>query len=526
MSVRVNMRLLESHTATEPEHEPQAIAVKTATSPDDMTRLAQEAQRLQQVSHPGVVRFIHHHVEIDRAELHTCYAGDSLERWSGTVAQVAGVTAAVATTVADLHEMGLVHGRIDRTHVLLGADTRPQLCGFAPAEPALEAADDVAAVGRLLEQMIDEAGTARSAQRRRPSQHPTGAGPRHWLARLRGPRAEQRALTRVIIQATDANVTRRPTARALARAILDAVPGAELPATGIRADGQQSPLGGIADREPETSDRSDLFEQAFVDQTNVGAEDVFSDRPWLDTTRPRSEADRHRRPWPRQSATDDAKRGRHTQGRAARGSTRAWRSETVKLVAAVAAVTGIIGGAALLVGPAVAGRDRPGGGDAAPSGLGETPVSGAIAADQSATGVPATCPKPDQHGSSSSSEHQLVDIDGNGCPEALSISDGVIDVAGERWAVGEPGDDIALGDWNCDGKATPAAYRRSTGDVFVFTEWAGEDRPLTVEPVVQVDGGVSLATIPISQNGTETSSCDAPAVELRNGQHRIVELVP
>lgn len=518
MSVRVRLRASDSGSG--PERELLTLAVKTATSADDMARLAEEAQRLRQASHPGVVTLVDHHVDSDRAELHTRYAGDSLERWSGTLAQVAGVIAAVTTTLADLHEVGLVHGRIDRSHVVVGPDGRPQLCGFAPAEPAARPADDVAAVGRLLEQLIAETGTARPAPGQRRSQRPR-VGTRRWLGRFRGPVAEQRALARLTTQARDPNADRRPTARALARSILAVVPGAELPSTGARPRSPQPRPVRIAEAVPEASDRSHLFEQAFVDQTDVRAEAVFSDRPWLETAPPRSRAYGGATRSPEQSR-GGATRGRHRHGPATPPPS-AWRSTRVKLLAVTVAATGIIGGAALLLAPTVGGRDRSGS-DAAVRGHAENRSPGAIAVDNQATAAAATCARPNPQGPTSSA--RLVDIEGNGCLQAPSISDGVIEVAGERWAVGEPDDEIALGDWNCDGKVTPAAYRRATGDVFVFNEWADHGRPLTIEPVAQIPGGVSLVTLPIRADDSEASSCDAPAVDLGNGQRRIVEVMP
>jgi serine/threonine protein kinase len=40
------------------------------------------------------------------------------------------------------------------------------------------------------------------------------------------------------------------------------------------------------------------------------------------------------------------------------------------------------------------------------------------------------------------------------------------------FALGQPGDEIAFGDWNCDGTATPAVIRGE--DAFVFTSWPGD----------------------------------------------------
>ncbi|MDQ3574396.1 MAG: hypothetical protein M3404_05650, partial [Actinomycetota bacterium] len=63
-----------------------------------------------------------------------------------TAEEVAGVAAAVATTLADLHELGIAHGAIDATQVIVTGDGRPVLRGPGPGG---EPADDVAALGRL-----------------------------------------------------------------------------------------------------------------------------------------------------------------------------------------------------------------------------------------------------------------------------------------------------------------------------------------------------------------------------------------
>lgn len=42
--------------------------------------------------------------------------------------------------------------------------------------------------------------------------------------------------------------------------------------------------------------------------------------------------------------------------------------------------------------------------------------------------------------------------------------------------LGEPGDEALLGDWQGNGDRSPAIYRPSTGEVWLFTEWANYDR--------------------------------------------------
>jgi hypothetical protein len=106
----------------------------------------------------------------------------------------------------------------------------------------------------------------------------------------------------------------------------------------------------------------------------------------------------------------------------------------------------------------------------------------------------------------------------------------VVTAAGQRWAVGEPGDTVAIGDWDCDGLATPAAYRPSSGDVFVFSSWAAPGEPLTAPAVDRVSGGRRLARSDEPGGGTgggtgggpDAGGCDTLTVELASGgRHRV-----
>ncbi|MEY2460209.1 MAG: serine/threonine protein kinase, bacterial [Acidimicrobiaceae bacterium] len=46
-----------------------------------------------------------------------------------------------------------------------------------------------------------------------------------------------------------------------------------------------------------------------------------------------------------------------------------------------------------------------------------------------------------------------------------------------RFALGLPGDRIFLGDWNCDGVATPALVRPSTGATLYYDSWSTNEKP-------------------------------------------------
>ncbi len=71
-----------------------------------------------------------------------------------------------------------------------------------------------------------------------------------------------------------------------------------------------------------------------------------------------------------------------------------------------------------------------------------------------------------------------ADVDGDGCPSAVAVRENIVEVDGERYQLGRPGDTLVVGDWDCDGRDTPALYRPS-GEVFLFDAWAeeGEDLP-------------------------------------------------
>ncbi|MBN2622928.1 MAG: hypothetical protein JXA83_06160, partial [Acidimicrobiales bacterium] len=128
------------------------VVVKCATGAG-VERVHHERHRLEHAVHPGVVALAPARAD---DEVRTRYAGDPVSRWSGSIAAIAGLGAAVAGTLADLHDVGFVHGRLDATHILLGDDGRPRLCGLAHPGDA-DPSDDVAALGQVLDQLVDRA---------------------------------------------------------------------------------------------------------------------------------------------------------------------------------------------------------------------------------------------------------------------------------------------------------------------------------------------------------------------------------
>jgi hypothetical protein len=429
------------------------VAVKTATTPQEQNDLAIEAERLSQAAHPGVVTLVEHRIAGERAELHTLFAGEPVSHWRGTVPRAAGLVAAVAATLADLHDLGVVHGRLDETHVLLAADGRPRLCGFSPPDPDASPVDDVGGLGQLLAALL---GRATAADRRGSFRWPRAAV------------AERRALASLVAHATDPLVERRPTARAFARSILATIPGAELAPTGSASAAASSGQAFQVRLPPRAP--TEPVDAVFGDQTTAPVDDVFVDRPWPEA---RSGGGRPARP---------------TAAAGHRHHAAAFKLFLVVLV------VGAGGGLLLRAG-----------GTPSDAGAPTKPVASSPVTELSC----APAPPP------------VADVDGDGCPESVSVLDGMVQAGGQAWTVGAPDDALAVGDWDCDGLATPALYRPTTGDVFVFSGWAPAGQSLTEEAVTRVAGGVALTADPLPGG---SATCDQLSVELATGGRYVVEV--
>ena len=113
-----------------------------------------ESQILRLAAHPGVVQLLgtverpDGSFEVSLRRL----PGPDLDHFEvGTVGGACALGAAVATTVADLHHLGVVHGRLQREHVLLDATGGPVLCGFSSSRLWQEAREPASEVTQLVE---------------------------------------------------------------------------------------------------------------------------------------------------------------------------------------------------------------------------------------------------------------------------------------------------------------------------------------------------------------------------------------
>ena len=139
---------------------------KAADTPSERRRLGREASVLRAGAHPGIVQLLEVQGSGDPEALVLRRVDGSplSERRDLSPAELAALGAAVATTVADLHDVGFVHLSLNPSHVLIDESNRPVLCGFGSARYAAGCDEheewrrrDVMALARLL---LDSAGDA------------------------------------------------------------------------------------------------------------------------------------------------------------------------------------------------------------------------------------------------------------------------------------------------------------------------------------------------------------------------------
>jgi len=87
----------------------------------------------------------------------------------------------------------------------------------------------------------------------------------------------------------------------------------------------------------------------------------------------------------------------------------------------------------------------------------------------------------------------LRDVDGDGCAEQIRITPGFVSVDGVRYPVGSPDDQVAVGDWDCDGIATVAVVEPG-GRVYLFDHWP-RLAPLVGTLVAELPPPVELADV-------------------------------
>lgn len=145
---------------------------KAADTPAEGALLHHEVWVLGLAAHPGVVALAGGQLCLEgRTSMRTrAVPGRPLAAMDKlSAAEVAGLGAAIATTVADLHDAGITHGRLNAGHIIVDTAGRPVLCGFSGAtavtdSPAPAVSADVMALGHTLAAVLAVSG-ARPAER-------------------------------------------------------------------------------------------------------------------------------------------------------------------------------------------------------------------------------------------------------------------------------------------------------------------------------------------------------------------------
>ncbi len=431
------------------------VAVKVATDPAEVSRLHREARVLAVARLPGVVELIGLDDRGDEADLVTrAVVGGSLATSRPDQADRAlALVAAVAAIVADLHELGIVHAAIDPSHVLLDERGRPVLCGFGSAglvgDPLPQRRTDGPGPPPTLRPSRDVYALGRLLEHLTAPAEPTSS--RHRSSRTP---TLHRSIAALVAQATAEDPTCRPTAAAFLEGVLALTPSPllaldpEPPARGIRPHHRPEEHAG-REATPPHRRRGRLLAAAVSASAVIGIvvlEVGRPDPPEVATVLPVGAAP--------PSASVAPPPGEST----------------------------------------TAGLDAPG-----PTGLSSSteptrpttptstpPTTGprAPSCDDARQPVAPTAPAPPCTRS------------------APAPAEGII-VGADRYAVGDPGDEVLVGDWRCDTSLDVTVVRPRTGDVYLFERLphSGDPDEVGAVQIAHLGPGAHLEAGPADPDG-------------------------
>ena len=432
--------------------------------PQLLERLRDEAETLAELDHPNIIRIFDVVEDADGLAIVMQYAA------GGTLAQVlaergqvpAAATVAVLATIADAlasaHRRGVLHRDIKPANILFTADGNPLLSDFGVARrTAATPRTDAGALGPATCEYLDPAVADGATFDERSDCYALGvvayemlAGRRPFtgdtaLAVLRAadrgeaaplrqlaPEVPQ-ALAEVVHGAIARDPSRRPAGAAelatALRAALHAAPQPAIPRFPLAGNGAPS--------DPEEN-RGTVAPEGRPDDPPTR---IFGPRPPL---RPVAAPPR---------STD-------------------WRR-----IAAVAAVL-------LVVPPTVAALVFRQGGAAVAEPAAAAPAPAPVMITEDPLPV---CDGVEIPATTGAATVLTGDLHGDGCVSWVRYRDGRLEVPRAddeplRFALGESGDQVLLGDWDCNGSQTAGLYRPATGEIFHFSAWADADAPLTSSP--------------------------------------------
>jgi len=403
--------------------------LRSGGSAADLARIRREATVLTELDHPHVVRVLEVVHDGDGVALAMQFApGGSLddllaERGRLSPGQVVAVAAPIADALASAHRRGILHGDVKPANVLFTSDGEPLLTDFGVARTLGHMTSDQISgtAGYLAPELLDGAQPE-------PRADIYSLGIVCYQA-LAGELPYTGAVPLAVARAADAGVHRPLTEVAgvpepLSRVVAQAMardPGQRFAAADelARALRATVPAGEMRVPGPAVAPRGPASPEGD------GATRTFGPRP----PRPQPDAPRRRRRLP--------------------------------IVAAV----GLLAAGAIYL------------------------VRGPLASDD---GSEEDCPTVEAPGAGSDTDgaagldRQVVegDVTGEGCTvvgvyQSQSLTDGTtamvltipLDGVNKQIGLGDPGDQLLLGDWDCDGIDTPGLYRAGDGVVQYFDVW-------------------------------------------------------
>jgi hypothetical protein len=428
--------------------------ITRAETDDEEVRLRHEAGQLRAAAHPGVVELGPWTGERP-VELRTRLAGRPLiDVGPLAAAEVSGLGAAVATVLADLHDVGVVHGALRPDHILVGPDGRPVLCGFG-SSTTVEAGDptlDVRDLAAILAERLDAGAPRRLTTFL--ARTAAGGGRREVSARALASRLGDLMPDRCLPSVDESGV-----GRAAGRAVgTPSGPDVEVgagrivgPAAGddgatgglgiVCTAGRPSAAGGVLRLHP-------LRLAGDAPSTRAAPEARVEVAGGAEPARP------HRRPLgapPAGGATPGEERpgtpGHGNRWLQNRSLQNRWLQNRWRVAAGAVAVVVVAAG----IGLWIVGR----------------PVASAAA-----------CPRTDA-----------------GCGPVPLVRGQLVTTAG-RFVIGLPDPVVVLGRWGCSQVSLPAALDRRTGQVWAWPAWAPSSDGVRAVPVVTSPGASSLRVIP------------------------------
>ncbi|MFP5376515.1 MAG: hypothetical protein ACLGIO_07020 [Acidimicrobiia bacterium] len=108
-----------------------------------------------------------------------------------------------------------------------------------------------------------------------------------------------------------------------------------------------------------------------------------------------------------------------------------------------------------------------------------------------------------------------ADADGDGCEETVQRVGDVLQAGVARFALGGPDDAWAVGDWDCDGRRTPALLHDGVLDL--FDGWPEPGAEVPGRPVAAAPGATAITVV------SGPGGCEQPALVRHVGADLIVD---